>query len=147
MDRRNDEGATRHRATAAWPWPPGTIVCMALPPDDRRPLARLLGMVGSNRPHEALAAAKLADKLIKQRNATRFDVVGAGAPEPEADSGDDRRFAAYGGWRQAARLGASHGDDILSAWERRPCPTNSWRSSRTALGSWRLPGWLHKRRH
>ena len=91
-----------------------------------------------NSPREALAAAKLADKLIKQRNAIWFDAVGADAPEPEA--GDDRRSAARGGWRQAARLAALHGDDILSAWERRFCPTNSFAILADRLGKLELAG-------
>ena len=106
--------------------------------DDRQRLVRLLGMCGSNSDNEALAAVRLADELIKQRNATWFDAVGADAAEPEA--GDDRRFGACGGWRQAARLGALHGDDIQSTCERRFCPTNSLRSSRTALGKLELAG-------
>ena len=67
MDRKNDEGTTRHTVTAGWPWPPGTIICMALTADDRTPLTGHLGMVDSNSPHKALAAAKLADMLIRQR--------------------------------------------------------------------------------
>jgi hypothetical protein len=104
--------------------------------DDR--LASLLGMCGSNSDNEALAAARLADKLIRQHHDTWFDAVGADAAEPGA--GDDRRFAACGGWRQAAWLGALHGGDIQSAWERRFCPTNSLRSTRTAFGKLELAG-------
>ena len=137
MDRKN-EGAMRHTVTQRGPGRPYTIICMALIPDDPTPLARLLGMVGSNSPHEALAAAKLADKLIKQRNATWFDAVGADAPQPEA--GDDRRSAARGGWRQAARLAVLHGDDILSAWERRFCPTDSFAILADRLGKLELAG-------
>ena len=85
---KEDEGATRHTVTQRGLGRPGTIICMALTADDRTPLARLLGMVDSNSPHEALAAAKLADKLIRQRT-PHGSMQRAEPPQPEA--GDDRR--------------------------------------------------------
>ena len=115
MVRRRSE---RPYGDCGWPWPPGSIICMALTADDRTPLTGLLGMVDSNSPHKALAAAKLADMLIRQRHATCFDAVGAKPPKPEPDDDADQ-FAAWGGWRAAARCAALDGGDVLSEWERR----------------------------
>jgi hypothetical protein len=86
-------------------------------PDSRRPDAAdgLLGMVDSNSLHKTLAAAKLADMLIRQRHATCFDAVGAEPPKPEPDDDADR-FAAREGWRAAARRVALGGGDVLSEW-------------------------------
>jgi hypothetical protein len=46
-----------------------------LSPQDRQRLARLLGMTGSAHDGEALNAARLADRLVKDRGATWPDVL------------------------------------------------------------------------
>lgn len=50
---------------------------------DRRKLSQLLGMIGSSHDGEALSAARAADRMVKQANATWSDVLdntSAGAP-------------------------------------------------------------------
>jgi len=52
--------------------------------DVRERLAKLLGMVGSNSDAEALIAARLADRLVRDLSVTWFDVVATPAlPPPE----------------------------------------------------------------
>lgn len=50
-----------------------------LSPQDRHRLARLLGMTGSAHDGEALNAARLADRLLKDRGVTWTDAVAPGA--------------------------------------------------------------------
>src|SRR5690349_19360119 len=53
---------------------------MALSDSDRTRLIRLLGMMGSDHDGEALNAARLADRLIRERRATWSEVVATGDP-------------------------------------------------------------------
>lgn len=78
--------------------------------DDRQQLARLLGMCGSNSDNEALAAARLADRLVRSRKITWFDVVGLEPPEGIEDGPAED-------WREAAQFAARHGAGILTGWE------------------------------
>jgi hypothetical protein len=48
----------------------------SLPPDRRRRLIRVLGMLGSDHLGERAAAGALADRLIRESNLTWSDVIG-----------------------------------------------------------------------
>jgi hypothetical protein len=83
----------------------------ALAPADRERLARLLGMIGSAHDGEALNAARLADRLIRDRELTWFDVVTSAAdhrpqrgPKPPQD------------WRKMASA-CSRYPHLINRWE------------------------------
>ena len=84
---------------------------------ERERLARILGMTGSAHSGEALNAARMANRILRESGANWFDALSAPKPE-EPESGEDQ-FAAWGGWRAAARTVALHGGGLISEWERR----------------------------
>ena len=53
--------------------------------DTRTRLARLLGMMGSQHDGEALNAARLADKLVREQGITWFNVIGTAPPRASPD--------------------------------------------------------------
>ena len=53
--------------------------------DTRTRLARLLGMMGSQHDGEALNAARLADKLVREQGITWFDVISTAPPRASPD--------------------------------------------------------------
>jgi hypothetical protein len=84
---------------------------------DRQRLARLLGMVGSNHDGEALNAARLADRLVRDRGARWSDVLDTQAPERLEDIASN--------WREVATACADNGRDLMTDWEYRFCRTLS----------------------
>jgi hypothetical protein len=58
---------------------------MSLPPAFADRLVKLLGMVGSAHDGEALNAARLADKLLRDAGLTWADVIGTPAASPDTD--------------------------------------------------------------
>lgn len=87
-------------------------------------LAKLCGLFGSSHGGERANAAALADKLVRERGLTWFDVIGA--PTPAAGSNgfsrtgnDDELFGEWSdGWRGAVAHCISHGRDVLTPFER-----------------------------
>ena len=53
--------------------------------DTRTRLARLLGMMGSQHDGEALNAARLADKLVREQGITWFNVISTAPPRASPD--------------------------------------------------------------
>jgi hypothetical protein len=79
----------------------------ALTPADRARLARLLGMIGSAHDNEALNAARLANRLVRDRRMQWADVLNVPtATDPLAD------------WRAAAAACVRSPPGILTTWER-----------------------------
>jgi hypothetical protein len=79
-------------------------------------LAKLPGMVGSARDGEALNAARMADKLV--RDCSWFDALMVTAHAPRDPLG-----GWPGGWRRAVTTCLRCGEDVLSGWERQFCLT------------------------
>jgi hypothetical protein len=103
----------------------------AAPQVERDRLARLLGMVGSVHDGEALAAARLADKLVRRCGLTWADVFAP--PEPAlAPSSGNLLIGWPAQWRSAVRMcgryETSLGDrersflQSLATYKRRPSP-------------------------
>lgn len=103
----------------------------AVPQAVRDRLARLLGMVGSAHDGEALNAARLADKLLRQTGATWFEILTD--PALAADLAAPDVFVGWPArWRGALRVcgqcGASLGGyersfvQDLAVYRRRPSP-------------------------
>jgi hypothetical protein len=68
-------------------------------------------MIGSDHDGEALNAARLADKLVRENGITWFDVVAAPAlPGPESGPSDLDRIRRD--WRYAAAWTLEHSDDL-----------------------------------
>jgi hypothetical protein len=76
----------------------------ALPAQSRVRLAQLLGMVGSDHDGEALNAARLANKLVRDLGLTWPDVLGLGAvasaapmqpPRPRSLDDEDRELVRF----------------------------------------------------
>ena len=78
--------------------------------DVRDRLARLLGMVGSDHDGEALNAARLADRLVREHGVTWHDVL---AVSSLTVGHDDVLLAWPERWQAAAALCASHGAGII----------------------------------
>ncbi len=78
----------------------------ALTAADRARLAKLLGMIGSSHDGEALAAARLADKLIRDRRLRWHDIFGVPAADPQLDD-----------WRTAATACVRLGPGVLTDLE------------------------------
>lgn len=85
-----------------------------LPAGFREKLAKLLGMTGSNSDAEALSAARLADRLVREAGATWSDVVVPPAtPAPQLSV-----LAAWPArWRGALQI-CLHARAVLSDRER-----------------------------
>lgn len=81
---------------------------------DRRRLARLLGMVGSTHDGEALNAARLADRLVRNEGLTWPQVLDV---PPEEDPLADWP----GGWRNAVTTCLRYGDGVLTSFDRQFC--------------------------
>jgi hypothetical protein len=86
---------------------------------ERERLARLLGMVGSAHDGEALNAARLADRFVRERGLTWPDVIAAPALTPPASDPPPPREPADD-WRAAAAFCLRHGD-TLTQWEAEFC--------------------------
>lgn len=103
---------------------------MALTPNDRERLIKLLGMIGSNADGEALNAARLAHKLLQDRGMTWRQVVGGNGavsppfinpwgsgtwhhtppPPPPPSRGSER-------WRTVADFILNYKDEMINEWE------------------------------
>jgi hypothetical protein len=80
---------------------------LALNPADRDKLARILGMTGSLHDGEALNAARLADRLVREQGITWFDVLHL--PTRQQHRQIDVLIAWPERWQAAARLVARAG--------------------------------------
>jgi hypothetical protein len=85
-----------------------------LSPSDRRRLSKLLGMVGSAHDGEALNAAKLADRLVRDRGATWDDAL-----TPEGDGAKCSRRSSQSEPRSWRAVAANCGRYplLLDKWE------------------------------
>src|SRR5512135_1305838 len=88
-----------------------------LPADVADRLSKLLGMLGSVHDGEALTAARLADRLV--RDQLRLSWGEVLLPQGRAASGADppRRWREPVTWQEAARL-AAQWPEALTPWER-----------------------------
>ena len=93
---------------------------MALSDSDRTRLARLLGMTGSQHDGEALNAARLAHRLIRERKTTWEQVI-SNAPEHQQSHHQQYQQQQYRreaprAWRDCVRECQGY-RDFLSDWE------------------------------
>jgi hypothetical protein len=86
-----------------------------LPPDTRRKLTGVLGMLGSDYAGERDAAAQLASRIVRGAGLTWGDLIAV--PELGPVPQHDPPPAPPASWRELAQRCAVH-SDWLSAWER-----------------------------
>jgi hypothetical protein len=87
-----------------------------LTPADRVRLVKLLGMIGSSHDNEALNAARLADRLVRDRGARWSDVLDA----PVLD-GAVLLQDFLTNWKAIAHACVLNGAGVLSDWELNFC--------------------------
>jgi hypothetical protein len=104
-------------------------VTVALSPDQRQKLAKLLGMLGSSHSGERDAAGLAAHRMVSGAGMTWFDVLTPQVehhrrkpePEPERDDPEPdwpppRPTNAYASWRRTVASLLSR-TELLTAWE------------------------------
>jgi hypothetical protein len=93
---------------------------------DRERLARLLGMLGSDHDGEALAAARMAERLRRQAGTTWFEILASPAPAQHGMPMPAAVAGMLGLWELHERCCLSEWErDFLASareWQRLPTP-------------------------